>query len=387
MCLNPFHTLQVWCLVTRILAAVVTEHQNLLAFEVQSGGNLLRRQGAHGVSASPENASGTDPNVSGDLGMELARAEALRQEMRKGYSDEAKGAEKDVGFHWDQLGDMANGSNTTLTTTSLPNKCLQPESLYLLPMQDEPPGQNSSHEPDHQHCKERCQRVEGCSHWSYMSGGACFLQNASARKVAAKGVLSGTPGCEESKAKPTSAHHTGPSSGGQNCYHLSASYTPLDLLGEERTQEATYDLCQGRCWKTKGCARFTYFMEDGGCHLQSNGSRLVFLPGSIAGESDCNASDKVKFDSYMKSLPRMDGKNGAIPCEDRAAKKQQKRDVPFWTENMEENPVRKGSYMMKAFELLEYGPLFGIFSMLFLFCFVFLYPLRGFRRISHPCYW
>ena len=325
---NPFHTLGVWCLFGRIFAAaVVTEHQyqdSLVAFEVQSGGTLLRRQGAQGAYAgaqgAPENASleGSISNVSGDLGMELARAEALRQEMRKGYSEsEAKG-EKDVGFHWDQLGDMANGSNTTLTTTSLPkNKCLQPDSLYLLPMQDEPPGQNSSQEPDHQHCKERCQRVEGCSYWSYMSHGACFLQNASARKVAAKGVLSGTPGCEESsKSKPTSAHHTGPASGGQNCYHLSASFTPLDLLGEERTQEATYDLCQGRCLKTKGCTRFTYFMEDQGCHLQSNGSHLVFLPGSIAGESDCNASDKVKFDSYMKSLPRMDGKNGRIPCED-----------------------------------------------------------------------
>ena len=37
-------------------------------------------------------------------------------------------------------------------------------------------GQHRSHEPDLQHCAERCAAVAGCAHFSYWSDGGCHLQ-------------------------------------------------------------------------------------------------------------------------------------------------------------------------------------------------------------------
>ena len=72
---------------------------------------------------------------------------------------------------------------------------------------------------------------------------------------------------------------------------------------------------QFRCFKTKNCAHFTYFMEDKGCHLQDSASTMVYLPGTIAGDAMCTEEEKAKFEEHMRSLPRM-GKNDAIPCEE-----------------------------------------------------------------------
>mmetsp|Transcript_1290 Transcript_1290/g.2997 ORF Transcript_1290/g.2997 Transcript_1290/m.2997 type:complete len:525 (+) Transcript_1290:116-1690(+) len=223
-------------------------------------------------------------------------------------------------IRWDEVDLVTtNESNTTMTTTagllwSDENEdCLQPESIWKpLDMMD----QNRTSEPDHRSCRARCKRVEGCAHWSYyLLGGACFLQNASATKSAGKGTVSGIPGCRDRDPNM----HFGLNAGGQGCYHLSASYTPLDMPGTARNKEASYEMCQARCLETRGCVRFTYFIVDQGCHLQANGSHMVFLPGTITGGSSCSASDKAKFDAYIKHLPTMRSVNketDGIPCED-----------------------------------------------------------------------
>ena len=93
---------------------------------------------------------------------------------------------------------------------------------------------------------------------------------------------------------------------------LPSSPSFLDALLGGKSEDKTG---QFRCFKTKNCAHFTYFMEDKGCHLQNSASTMVYLPGSIAGEAMCTEEEKAKFEEHMRSLPRI-GKHDAIPCED-----------------------------------------------------------------------
>lgn len=290
-----------------------------LSFEVQSSGALVRRQQDEESNAT-QDANGTDA-----LDVEVAKADELRKQMKTAERTVDPDADDD-NWHWDELGNHSNATKRKMdgpdgnqslesntSNISLDEECLQTDQLYL-----EGDVLENSTEAEPGSCQKRCQHVAGCAHWSYArESGACFLQNASARKAMVKGMISGPPSCEAPAAKVTAVKPPtwGVQSGGQSCYHLSASYSPLDMPSAGRTREVNYEQCQFRCFKTKNCAHFTYFMEDKGCHLQETASTMVFLPGSIAGDAKCTAEEKAKFEEHMRSLPRM-GKNDAIPCED-----------------------------------------------------------------------
>lgn len=302
-----------------------------LSFEVQSSGALVRRhQDEDQDSNATEEANGTD-----DLEGEVAKADELRKQMKTPERTVDPDADDD-NWHWDELGNHSNASkrkmdgpvdpvdgNRTLesnTSNVSGLECLQTDQFYL-----EGDVLENSTEAEPGGCQKRCQSVAACAHWSYApANGACFLQNASARKAMVKGMISGPPSCEDPLKQPQTpaAKVTtvkpptwGVQSGGQSCYHLSASYSPLDMPSAGRTREVNYEQCQFRCFKTKNCAHFTYFMEDKGCHLQNCASTMVYLPGSIAGDAMCTEEEKAKFEEHMRSLPRM-GKHDAIPCED-----------------------------------------------------------------------
>ena len=69
---------------------------------------------------------------------------------------------------------------------------------------------------------------------------------------------------------------------------LPSSPSFLDALLGGKSEDKTG---QFRCFKTKNCAHFTYFMEDKGCHLQNSASTMVYLPGSIAGDAMCTEEE------------------------------------------------------------------------------------------------
>ncbi|CAK8986123.1 unnamed protein product [Durusdinium trenchii] len=57
-------------------------------------------------------------------------------------------------------------------------------------------GQHRSHEPDLQHCAERCAAVAGCAHFSYWSDGGCHLQDSDAKEQSTLGAIAGHPKCQ-----------------------------------------------------------------------------------------------------------------------------------------------------------------------------------------------
>mmetsp|Transcript_31195 Transcript_31195/g.58557 ORF Transcript_31195/g.58557 Transcript_31195/m.58557 type:complete len:509 (+) Transcript_31195:111-1637(+) len=332
----------------------------VLSFEVESGGNLVRREGLQSAGGPAELiqegevvARTTDPAVKAseeeqvlsdtvkavqelfdegeaattttasdsiedlekfDVESELSGSDRAKiaAKVHEQMQDKAREERGSAWTRWDQVeGNHSNASSATDLLWSHEHKeCLEPEHVWTPSMTD----QARTDEPDHISCRARCLGVQGCSHWSYyLGGGSCYLQNASATKTEGKGAVSGIPGCRDKDP----SIHLGMNAGGQACYHLSGSFIPLDMPEQKRTKEASYDLCQARCLETRGCAKFTYFILDQGCHLQENSSHMVFLPGTISGASHCDESDKAKFDAYLKQLPIMQAAQSMEPpCED-----------------------------------------------------------------------
>jgi len=60
----------------------------------------------------------------------------------------------------------------------------------------------------------------------------------------------------------------------------SSSWSGMDMGGQGRTVEADASACQARCAGVAGCAYFTFWSGDGGCHLQDSNAELRQSPGS-----------------------------------------------------------------------------------------------------------
>ena len=67
-----------------------------------------------------------------------------------------------------------------------------------------------------------------------------------------------------------------------------------DMTGQDRTVEADATACQERCQNTDGCSYFTWWGNDGGCHLQNSSAIAtdeINNPekyGVISGPKSCN---------------------------------------------------------------------------------------------------
>eukprot|EP00439_Symbiodinium_sp_Y106_P067749 s1215_g11.t1 len=218
------------------------EPGELLAFEVESGGNLLRREGVAGLSGEGSEslaeegeatAGTTTESVTAEQKSLADAVEAVEELFDEGDSttttgadsieelekteaaSELSGSDRDkiaANVHeqmedkaregrgwlrWDQV-DGANSSNATqsdLLWSHEHKECLEPENIWSpLSM----PDQSRTDEPDHISCRARCLAVRGCAHWSYYLGaGSCYLQNSSATKESGKGAVSGIPGCRD----------------------------------------------------------------------------------------------------------------------------------------------------------------------------------------------
>jgi len=86
----------------------------------------------------------------------------------------------------------------------------------------------------------------------------------------------------------TQTDHTTTMAPSTDCYLRNTKYEPVDMVGTERTEEPSEEMCQCRCANTKGCAHFS-FWPDGGCHLQSNAAVAVDALKISSGPASCYA--------------------------------------------------------------------------------------------------
>ena len=82
-----------------------------------------------------------------------------------------------------------------------------------------------------------------------------------------------------------------------------------DMTGQDRTVEADATACQERCQNTDGCSYFTWWGNDGGCHLQNSSAIAtdeINNPekyGVISGPKSCNPGKlRVLFLFYKKKM-------------------------------------------------------------------------------------
>lgn len=75
------------------------------------------------------------------------------------------------------------------------------------------------------------------------------------------------------------------------CSRTTTKYMPRDMKGQGRTQEPSLDACQRRCARTKGCAHFSYWKVDGGCHLQDSNAAERRDRLATSGPPHCSGFD------------------------------------------------------------------------------------------------
>jgi len=205
---------------------------------------------------------------------------------------------------------VTNGSEAAARTLfTLPTTlaaCIQNNTAYY-PLNMK--GHNRTWEQNHMACKDRCTQVEGCAHWTYyLVSEGCHVQDSTAASVTVKGVVSATPNCSDPVYNVRSSYgNANPlvQVMGQDCYHLSVGFVPLDMYGINGTRESDYERCQARCKATANCATFVYFINDQGCHLQEAdaSNHMVFVPGTISGKSSCTSQEKLHFEQFLENLP------------------------------------------------------------------------------------
>lgn len=72
------------------------------------------------------------------------------------------------------------------------------------------------------------------------------------------------------------------------CFEVNQQYMPMNMPGQERSQESDAASCQKRCASVEGCAHFVWW-SDGGCHLQDKDAKQNPGPGLTAGPPHCPA--------------------------------------------------------------------------------------------------
>jgi hypothetical protein len=75
------------------------------------------------------------------------------------------------------------------------------------------------------------------------------------------------------------------------CTENGYKYTPLNMKGQGRTREPTFADCQRRCARTPGCAHFSHWASNGGCHLQDSDASPTQERGATSGPPYCHGLD------------------------------------------------------------------------------------------------
>lgn len=123
------------------------------------------------------------------------------------------------------------------------------------------PGQGRTVEEKAEYCRERCNKVKGCKHYSYWKDGGCHLQNWDSHTEKKNNAKTGPPTC---------------CAVGRTRWEYPQGHRRrriLDMSGQGRSSENTLEDCRKRCARVNGCKHWTYW-TDGGCHLSDNGAEV-----------------------------------------------------------------------------------------------------------------
>lgn len=231
------------------------------------------------------------------------------------------------------------------------------------------PGHKRTETIDAQDCQTRCSNSEGCTSFVWYPDGGCHIQDRFAQKIQAEeNIVSGGADCKATttttsmtvttttrtttsmtttttettittitsstsskttatQTLTTSSTTTGTTSTSTKtssttsstsltteppdvCLQPSRQFVPLNMAGSKRTEASSPFLCQAKCRKLQGCAHFTWWKRDGGCHLQdADAKELGADADALAGLSDCTPfpfcfENRHKFDPDMADTER-----------------------------------------------------------------------------------
>jgi len=170
-------------------------------------------------------------------------------------------------FNWIIVSLLVCGSEAQSSSVLLAAGCESFESNVKYSPIDMP-GQPRTKEDTATECQQRCASVSGCAHFSFWPDGGCHLQDGSSSAQEDPEAIAGSP---------TS----------YNDFEFNVKYSPVDMIGQTRTEEKTVTKCQERCASVSGCAHFS-FWRDGGCHLQDSHAKKEKAPHVVAGPQTCS---------------------------------------------------------------------------------------------------
>merc|ERR1711957_1059258 len=125
-------------------------------------------------------------------------------------------------------------------------------------------------EPSVWTCQDRCEKTDGCKHFSYWWDKGCRLAGEDAERHKSEGVMSGLPGCT-------------------SCYLRNFAYKPY--MGS-RTLVKSPQECQERCQKEDKCEYFSWW-SDHGCKLAGKGAELkTSSKPPVSGPRNCAVRSK-----------------------------------------------------------------------------------------------
>lgn len=143
------------------------------------------------------------------------------------------------------------------------------------------PGQGLTTEETAQHCRERCNQVSGCAHYTFWPhNGHCRMQDRDSRAEGARRrARSGPPTCcAVSGAKYVENHRR-------------RRRNKEDMPGTRKRKVDAYEDCKNRCKSTSGCSHFT-FWPSRNCRLTSRDASTRQVTGRrrpVASPRDCSA--------------------------------------------------------------------------------------------------
>ncbi|CAE8681003.1 unnamed protein product [Polarella glacialis] len=80
------------------------------------------------------------------------------------------------------------------------------------------------------------------------------------------------------------------------CFEVGYQYLPL-LHGYKPVLEDNVSACQLRCSKVAFCGRFTYFLQNSSCHLQSQYAKQARQQGSVSGPPHCDELPRISAEN------------------------------------------------------------------------------------------
>eukprot|EP00931_Biecheleriopsis_adriatica_P094337 TRINITY_DN679_c0_g1_i6.p1 TRINITY_DN679_c0_g1~~TRINITY_DN679_c0_g1_i6.p1 ORF type:complete len:3274 (-),score=593.17 TRINITY_DN679_c0_g1_i6:142-9879(-) len=152
---------------------------------------------------------------------------------------------------------------------------------------------NRWHGSNLEDCKKKCLEFDDCAfiQYGWSNSNWCTVLSRSAN-CSSGSLMTGDKDCGSSGSNGVHTYQYQ-----SHCWESHTKYEPLDMPGYGRTGENSATACQKRCARVSGCAHFSYWHGDGGCHLQDASAIASAVPHdekATAGPSTCDWSSWQK---------------------------------------------------------------------------------------------